>query len=240
MAKKTLLVLCLAALFSGLAILLLYRGIIRFNYPSSSEFPVKGIDISQHQGEIDWQKLKGEEISFVFIKATEGGDFKDPRFRENWAHAKDAGFLVSGYHFYRLCRNGIEQAENFISAVPRQMRAIPPAVDLEFGGNCETDRSSEQIISEIQEYIDRIEEHYGQKPIIYATEEFYDRYLQNQLNGCLIWIRDIYGKPKLKDGRKWSFWQYANRGYMKGIKGFVDLNVFNGSELDFEKIKRSQ
>jgi lysozyme len=71
---------------------------------------------------------------------------------------------------------------------------------------------------------------------VFKTIEFYDRYLQNQFLQCPIWIRNIYSKPVLSDKRNWVFWQYANRGHLKGINGYVDLNVFNGNEIAFQKL----
>ncbi len=212
-----------------------YKGYVRFNYPSYKEFPIQGIDISHHQGDIDWNKLRKENISFVFIKATEGGDFKDKKFQDNLENAKNNGLAVGAYHFYRLCKNGLEQADNFIQTVPK-IKSLPPVVDLEFDGNCQTNKAEEQIKREIQDFFDKLEKYYEQIPIIYATKEFYDKYLQNQFIDYPIWIRDIYKRPTLKDNRNWTFWQFANRGHLSGIEGYVDLNVFNGDKNQFEKL----
>lgn len=208
---------------------------MRFNYPSYEDFPVQGIDISHHQGNIDWVKLETENISFVFIKATEGGDFQDPRFYINWENAKKNSHSVGAYHFYRLCKTGIEQANNFIATVPKTS-SLPPVVDLEFGGNCQTNYSQDRLIQEIQDYLDVVTEYYGQIPIIYVTKDFYERLLINQFMDYPIWIRDIYGRPKLEDNRDWLFWQFSNRGRLNGIEGYIDLNVFKGDKEDFKKL----
>ncbi|HEY3406411.1 MAG TPA: GH25 family lysozyme [Ohtaekwangia sp.] len=125
--------------FSGLVVLLgylLYDGRIRFNYPDKEEFPVVGIDISHHQGKINWKQLSTEDVSFIIMKATEGVDYKDPLFDSNWSASKSAGYKTGAYHFYRVCRDGKEQAENFIRTVPNLPENIAPTIDLEFGGNC--------------------------------------------------------------------------------------------------------
>ena len=114
---------------------------------------------------------------------------------------------------------------------------MPPVIDLEFGGNCPTDKSQEQIIKEIQSYLNKVEDHYGRTPVIYATKEFYDEYLQNRFVDNPIWIRDVFGRPDLIDERNWTFWQFANRGHLKGIDTYVDINVFNGTKQDFDKFK---
>ena len=175
-------------------------------------------------------------ISFIFIKATEGGDFKDPQFNENYKNAKKCGFPVGAYHFYRFCKTGNEQADNFIAAVQKGQSELPPVVDLEFGGNCQTDKTKNQIIREIQDYILKIKDYYHQQPIIYVTSEFYDIYIADYFKDCPVWIRDIYNNPKLPDNRKWMFWQFANKGHLSGIDGYVDLNVFNGDSIAFGKL----
>ncbi len=217
--------------------LLFYKGFLRFNYPSKNNFPVKGIDISHHQGKINWTDLENSKIEFIFIKASEGGDFKDPNFNDNWNNAKNSNFHVGAYHFYRVCKNGEEQAENYIQIVPKNINNLPPVVDLEFSGNCNTNKTKKQILLEIQNCLDILENYYEQIPILYVTNEFYNEYLTNKFLKYPIWIRSIYLKPKLIDNRKWLFWQYSNRGHLNGIKGYVDLNVFNGNIQELIKLK---
>jgi lysozyme len=95
-----------------------------------------GVDVSAHQGAIDWDRVVGDSISFAYIKATEGGDFVDERFTVNWAGARRAGIEVGVYHFFTLCTPGDVQARNFVGAAPPDGAAMPPAVDLELAGNC--------------------------------------------------------------------------------------------------------
>ncbi len=223
----------------GIIAFLFYKGYLRFNYPSSEEFPIIGIDLSHHQGNINWNKLKDENISFIFIKATEGADFKDPKFKYNWNNAKRYGYSVGAYHFYRLCKTGIEQANNFIETVPKEPGSLPPAIDLEFGANCKTDKSGLLIIKEIGDFIATITKYYGQEPIIYSTKEFYSDYLINNFRQCPVWIRDIYSHPMLPDNRGWTIWQFANRGHLNGINGFIDLNVYYSNRKQFETIINS-
>lgn len=211
---------------------LLLKGYVRFNYPDKKEFPILGIDISHHQGTISWEELKKENISFVIIKATEGGDYKDPMFQENWKNSKEQGYRTGAYHFYRLCKNGKEQALNFMESVPHESNNLPPTIDLEFGGNCATDKSRVQVMEEVAEFLNLLEEHYGERPIIYATHDFYETYLTDHFLDYPLWIRDIFWKPSL-DERTWAIWQFANRAHLKGIDGYVDLNVLHGDQFEF-------
>lgn len=210
-----------------------YNGYIRMNYPSFIHFPVQGIDISHYQGNINWQQLDKQRIQFIFIKATEGGDFKDKSFQDYWREANKLNIPIGAYHFFTFCRSGKEQAQHFIREVPIELINLPPAIDLEFEGNCKANRKVD-LLAEITNYIKIIETHYQRKVIIYATQNFYQTHLINQFPQNPIWIRDIYKQPNIPN-RQWLFWQYANRGRIKGINGFVDLNVFKGSKADFKQ-----
>lgn len=106
---------------------------------------VHGIDVSHHQGEIDWAAVAGDGVGFAFIKATEGGDFVDPRFAKNWTASAKAGVPRGAYHFFTQCRPGAVQAENFIRVVPKDPRALPPVVDAEHMGPCRTSRRSRTL-----------------------------------------------------------------------------------------------
>lgn len=216
-----------------LSALFFEKGYIRLNYPCPDDYPVRGIDISHHQRTIDWDLLVRENIDFAFIKATEGGDHKDTRFDEHWERAGELGIVRGAYHFFTFCKPGSEQAANFIETVPVEEMTLPPVIDLEFGGNCSARPSKEEVLAEIADFSDLIEQRYGRRPIIYATNQSYREFLAGELPGYTIWIRDIYSKPKLPDGREWNFWQYANRGRLFGVEGFIDLNVFNGDREEF-------
>ncbi|MEM7183759.1 MAG: GH25 family lysozyme [Spirochaetota bacterium] len=205
-------------------------------YPSFGEYPIQGIDISRHQGLINWQKVRSEKYRFVYIKATEateGSDYVDSQFKNNWKGAKSIGIAYGAYHFYRFCKTGREQAKNFISVVPKDKQSMPPAIDLEFVGNYATYKSVKVILKEVSDCIELIYKHYNKLPVIYATGYFHRKYLNNRFKSNRIWIRNIYFKPKLVNGKRWSFWQFSNRGRISGIKTYVDLNVYNGSKKEF-------
>lgn len=242
MNKKTILI---SLVVIGLVAILLiglryafYQGYIRMNYPSFDEYPVQGIDVSHHQRYIDWGKLDKQAVQFVFIKATEGGNHKDSLFQQNWRLARYHGIPCGAYHFFTFCKDGDEQARNYIHYVPKDSIDLPPIIDLEYGGNCMKENWKEDLIVEIDKYFEIIEDHYQQKVIIYTTNEFYKNYLIGQFPDNPIWIRDILSEPNLPDGRKWLFWQYTNRGRLDGIETNVDLNAFVGSKEEFEKLKR--
>jgi lysozyme len=232
------LILLLNILFAAALVNELFKtGAIRLNYPDKKDFPVRGIDVSHHQGKIDWKKLARQNIHFAYIKATEGEDFLDEDFKHNWNAAKDANILPGAYHYFTLCKTGYEQANNFLSRIGTpSASSLPPAVDLEFGGNCKARPSPEELHKELKVFVDLVEQAWGCRVVLYSTSDFYATYLKNDFTNNPLWIRDLYRQPSKKDYREWQFWQYANRGKLDGVKGFIDLNVSRGDETQFRSL----
>jgi lysozyme len=218
---------------------LFYFGKIHINHPSRSQFPIRGIDISSYQKNIDWNRIDPSEINFVLIKATEGGDFKDPMFKSNWENVRERKLVSGAYHFFTFCKSGQEQAKNYIDTVPVAKYTLPPVIDLEFIGNCNKKLTSTELDRELQSFIDLVAARYDRQPLLYTTNEFYNAYLRGKYPSIPIWISDFYSfnrTPTLPDGKAWTFWQYTERGTVSGIDGLVDLDVFNGTPAQFEKL----
>ncbi|TIM61446.1 MAG: lysozyme, partial [Mesorhizobium sp.] len=92
--------------------------------PDRGKYPVRGIDVSHHQRQIDWRRVAADDVAFAIIKATEGGDHVDGAFAANLREARAAGLAVGAYHFFTFCRPGADQANNFISVVPRDQTLL--------------------------------------------------------------------------------------------------------------------
>lgn len=226
-----LVILCIIAI-------MVYNGVILLNNPPISKYPVRGIDVSHYQGDIDWQTLSEQgDISFAFIKATEGSIYADETFAYNYAEARKTGLRVGAYHFFSFESTGVSQADNFINTVVPYDNMLPPVIDLEFYGDFRYNHPEADIVrGELDGMISALREHYGVDPIIYVTEETYRLYIEGGYDDCDIWIRSVYRKPKISDGRKWTFWQYTNRERLEGYSGeekYIDMNVFCGSAEEF-------
>lgn len=223
----------------------LYMGLFYQNKANAKAYPVQGFDVSNHQGEIDWQRIDPKKYQFVYLKATEGGDFVDKRFAENWQKARQQGFNVGAYHFYRMCRDGAVQAQNFIRTVPKVPRSLPPVIDLEYDGNCIKQFTQQQLLREIQIMHEQLAAHYKQAPLFYVSKAFYNVVLMGHFADTALWLRDYEAhankqKPELKDGRDWLFWQYSQTGRIDGIATAVDLNVYAGSQHDWQQFLDTQ
>ena len=206
---------------------------INFGKASPKQLAVHGVDISRWQGDIDWQKLRGQGANFVYIKATDGGDHLDPMFRKNWRDAEKAGLKRGAYHFFYWCRTAREQADWFIRNVPKVKGALPPVIDVEWNGksSCKQRPSRENVLEKMQVFMDKLEAHYGQRPIIYTAPDFYADNLKGAFPNHPFWLRSVAAHPsKVYPGRDWVFWQYSGSGLSHGVEGRIDLNVFHGDE----------
>jgi len=195
-------------------------------------YDVIGVDVSNHQGDVDWQALAASNVAFAYIKATEGGDFRDKRFQLNWDGARKAGLVRGAYHFFTQCRSGAEQAKNFIATVPREPGVLPPVIDAEHMGPCRTGQIVD-VVEEVTRLLNMLESHYGRRPLVYTTSEFDAAYLHGQLIGERFWVRSLFLPPKFR-ASQWLIWQFHNGGRRAGVNGPVDLNAFRGSRGDFE------
>lgn len=221
-----------AILAAGIgAAFLIYYGYVHVNGAAAGKYPVRGVDVSHYQGEIDWQVLAGQEIRFAYIKATEGSSYTDEKFAVNYAEAGKTPLRVGAYHFFSFDSPGITQAEHFIDTVEARQGMLPPVVDVEFYGNKkENPPEPDQVERELRDYLELAERAYGKRPVIYAAMDTWELYILGRFDDYPLWIRDIWREP-VPDG--WTFWQYTNRGRLEGFsgeEGFIDLNVFYGTE----------
>lgn len=211
---------------------------INFGKVTPQHFPVHGVDVSRWQGDIDWAKLRTQGANFAFIKATDGGDHLDPMFKTNWRQAREAGVRRGAYHFFYWCRVASEQADWFIRNVPKEPGALPPVIDVEYNhqSDCKRRLTPALVREKMQVFMDRLERHYGQRPIIYTAPDFYEDNLQGAFQDYPFWLRSVAAHPsKRYPNRKWLFWQYSGSGLSQGVGEKIDLNVFRGNEKDWHK-----
>jgi lysozyme len=195
---------------------------------------VQGVDVSWHQGAIDWRALAADDVAFAYIKATEGADHVDERFAFNWAEADAAGLRRGAYHFFTLCQSGARQAANFIAVVPRAAGALPAALDMEHKGPCRRGPTMTDVVGEARVFLDMVQAHYGARPLIYTTREFHDLYLRD-VTDERFWIRSIAATPNFRE-RDWMIWQHHNRGHKAGVSGPIDLNAFRGDDAELARL----
>ena len=178
--KKRIIAAALAAILIACCAIaeLVWNGVILLNNPPHEKYPVRGVDVSAYQGEIDWQTLAAQDIDFAFIKATEGSTFVDKNFARNFSQAQQTALAVGAYHIFSYDSPGSTQAENFITNVIPYEGMLPPVIDLEFYGDKAKNPPDRACVdTELRAMISLLTEHYDMPPIIYATEKSYKLYL---------------------------------------------------------------
>jgi GH25 family lysozyme M1 (1,4-beta-N-acetylmuramidase) len=198
---------------------------------------LKGIDVSYYQGAIDWSRVKASGVEFAIIRVSDGSNFVDPRFQENWRNAKAAGVKRGAYQFFRSNKDPIVQADLLLE----QMGALedgdlPPVIDVE-----STDgQSSATIQAKVQRWLDRVEDVLGVKPIIYTGPYFW----RDQVKGGAafaaypLWVAH-YGTTCPLVPEPWTrftFHQFTDAGRHPGISGNVDTNTFAGDRAALEAL----
>lgn len=206
------------------------------DYPQGYE--IHGIDISHHQGDIDWGRLRTAMIDrspvrFVMIKATEGGDYIDDRFEQNFYNAREYGFIRGAYHFWSVLNGAREQAYFFLQKVNLEPGDLPPVLDVETKPD---NISVEDFQLDVLTWLHIVEDRYHVKPIIYTYYKFKEAYLSDErFDDYPYWIAHYYVKEVEYQG-KWKFWQHTDVGKLPGVKGYVDLDIYNGSYYDLKQL----
>lgn len=210
------------------------RDPVDFAAPAPRRFAVQGIDAARFQKSINWNEARANGVNFAFLKATEGGDLLDPKFKDHWRGAGRALMERGAYHFYYFCTAPEVQARWFIRNVPRTPGMLPPVLDMEwnpFSPTCTIRPPAAEVQRQMRIWLDIVEAHYGQRPIIYTAPDFYETNRLGAFSGYEFWLRSTARNvSEVYPGQSWRFWQYSATGRIAGIAGDVDLNAFSGSQ----------
>ena len=181
---------------------------------------IEGIDVSHYQGNINWDEVVNKaSISYVYLKATEGGTYVDDTYMHNLKEVRRVGLNVGSYHFYRPNTSWKEQFDNMISVVKVEHQDLIPIIDIEHRGSV----SSSKFIKDLKIFINKVTEHYGKKPLLYTYQKFYNKYLVDVFKDYHFMIAQYRtDSPLLNDGKDYIMWQYTSTGSIPGIKGDVD------------------
>ncbi len=187
---------------------------------------VHGLDMSHYQGNVFWEAVgNNSKMAFVYLKASEGGTRIDQRYEENIELARRYGLKVGSYHFYRPKQPQADQLRNFRYQCRPDDQDLIPMIDIETTSGL----GREALCDSLHKFIDLMQREYKCKPLIYTYENFYNRYLQGELDGYLLFIAKYSGsEPVLQDGRDIYAWQYTGKGHINGVTGYVDKSRLMG------------
>lgn len=196
-------------------------------------YPVAGIDVSKHNGEIDFEQVRDDDYQFVFIKASEGKTYKDEAFDRNYQQARKAGLMVGAYHFFRKNRTGEEQADNMLEVIKGKTFDLPLVIDLEddWGNGATVDRK--MALNRVMDMIQRLKDK-GYSVMIYTNFDGYNKYYKDMLGDNDLWLCS-FTSPDLLPHMPHRIQQFSHEGSVKGVEGKVDLNVFRGTKKEWKK-----
>jgi lysozyme len=228
---KRLWILGLVAIVAGLLVVRFWShddGRADLNAPSCAEGPTTpGIDVSYHQATIEWSKVRRAGIKFAFIRVSDGLTVSDPEFTRNWANAKAQKIARGAYQFFRPGENAIAQADKLVAAIENDKGELPPVIDVEVTGGLRPAKVAKQVTL----WIDRVRARLGVEPIVYTSPDFWrDEVGGADLSSQPLWVAHYTKEcPRVPaPWTRWTFWQYSKTGRVPGIKGHVDLNVYQG------------
>ena len=198
--------------------------------PDPAAYPVRGIDISAHNGVVDFDKVASVGMDFVILKATEGATFKDKNFPTNYRKARKAGLKVGAYHFFRFDVGGYMQALNLMHSIKGRRLELPVVIDVEEWSN-PRDHTTHDILARLQTMINTLEAH-GYHVMLYSNKDGFEKFFSQQFAHYPLWLCSFTGAPEAGNMR---LWQFSHVGRVSGVDGKVDINTFNGSAAAWQQ-----
>lgn len=199
---------------------------------------VQGIDVSNHQGSIDWEAVRKDGVRVAYLKATEHTGFTDAYYAANRSEANDAGVVVGAYHFARPDREGgsVEadaraEAKHFLSVAKPRSGDLVPALDLEA-----TELTPSETTRWTETWLETVAHATGRNPIIYTSPSFWENQVADSgriAERYPLWVAHWGVSSPDTPGAwdSWKGWQYTSDGSVDGIAGRVDRNKVQARSL---------
>ena len=195
-------------------------------------YPIAGIDVSKHNGDIDFNQVRDDDYQFVYIKASEGMTYKDDAFDRNYRAARKAGLKVGAYHFFRKNRTGEEQASNLLSTIRGKELDLPLVIDLEDDWGNGAGVSRQEALERVMDMIEVLNGK-GYQVMIYTNLDGYNKYYKDMLGDHDLWLCS-FTSPDLLTSMPHRIQQFNHEGSVNGVDGKVDLNVFRGTRSEWK------
>lgn len=223
---------------------------------------IYGIDISRYQhgkgrkkypihwdrlritnlGKISRKEIRGTvsyPVSFVYIKSTEGVSVRNPFYLSDYRQARRHGIVCGAYHFFSPSSPASRQAAYFLKHSRFSRGDMPPVLDVEpSDAQIRKMGGVDAMFSRIRTWLKQVERAVGVRPVLYVSQRFVNKYLPSAPDlqrGYRVWIAR-YGE--YKPDVRLLFWQLCPDGRVSGIRGEVDINVFNGYQDSYKEFLR--
>ncbi len=197
--------------------------------PPRAQYPTQGVSVSAADGDINWANVGALGADFAYIRATEGSRTRDISFAANFAQAQEEKLRVGAIHQYSLCRPAQDQATNFVTTVPRDPAALPPAIELAFQENCPDRPSRSILLGELETFLNQVENHTDKPALLLIRPDFEDEYRISDAIPRNIWVSGDFFPPDY-GAKPWVMWQASQFHETRGIDGPVAWNVVRSSE----------
>jgi len=184
--------------------------------PSRGEFATQGIAVSEANGAADWGRLGATGVDFAYLTATAGTDKRDATFPANLKGVKEAGIRYGAVHHFDICRLASDQATLFITTVPRDKNALPPAVQLDFTDTCKGKPNRALILSELATFLNQIEAHSGSPALLMLSKSFEAEYQISQAIDREAWVEGDYFPPDYT-AKPWVMWTANDSRAVEGL-----------------------
>jgi len=192
--------------------------------PAARKYPIQGVDVSAAQGEIVWPTLAARGVDFAYMRATAGANLRDDRFAANWQASAAAGLRRGAIHRWSFCQNGVAQADNFVTTVPRTAGALPAVLDLSFSPDCDARPARDALIDQIRHFLVIAETHTGEPMLIKITKPVERAYRVSEALPRPVWEVRNFLAPDYA-AKPWRIWQASDMRRVDGVSGPVHWDV---------------
>ncbi|HYN69651.1 MAG TPA: glycoside hydrolase family 25 protein [Candidatus Eisenbacteria bacterium] len=198
--------------------------------------PIEGIDVSHHQNEINWGRVRRDGKRFAFIKVTEGERYIDPLYAYNHRNARNAGLRSGAYHFAQPNAepgSAVRQADHFLAWFNLHDGDLLPVLDLEETNDLDPAALTDWTLA----WLNRVRERTGLAAVLYVSPKFWINRLEDTTAiaaaGYTLWIADWDSDTPTTPAAGWadagwSVWQYDNCGRVPGITGCALMDYLVG------------
>jgi lysozyme len=192
--------------------------------PAASEYPIQGVDVSEAQGAITWPTLAARGADFAYLRATSGAHGRDQRFADNWQGAAAAGLRRGAIHAWSFCQDGVTQADNFVTTVPRDSGALPALLELDFTPDCDARPDRAMLIAQVKAFLVIAETHTGEPMLLKITKPVERAYQVSAAIPRTVWeVRNFFAPDYAV--RPWRMWQASGVRRVDGVSGPIHWDV---------------
>jgi len=222
-----------------------------FYFPDDAGDGLYGIDVSHHNGSINWSTVAKLGVKFAYLKASQGTRYRDKTFVTNWAGAKANGVARGAYHFLSAGVPGKDQAQSFLAILKASggldASDLVPVVDVEWDmetvNGVKVDRwakySAAEIVKVVQEWMQEVTRVTGRHPIIYTAASWWNPRVgaNESLRAYAHWLADYRtssiqrGKPASVNNHRFVVWQFTDAGRLSGGAQTFDINHLRSGKL---------